>query len=396
MDSKNLKTKIQQEVEVRKKELLELSHKIHANPETGYKEEKSSELVAHYLEKNGFEIERGVADLPTAFVASYGKGKPIIAFPAEYDALPDVGHGCGHNIIGAAATGAGVAAKTIADELGVKIMVMGCPAEELLGGKVYMVDKGIFRDVDAALMLHAMPVRENWAGAKMTASVLLDVEFFGKPSHTAFDPWNGISALAAIIQSFVNIDALRLHLKDRSRIGGIITDGGKVPNVVPEHSGGRFLIRTAQDGDLDDLREKVIKCFEAAALSTGCRLEYHWGPRCNAMQNNAVLIESWSKNMAALGREVGEINVNSGSTDMGNVSVITPSIHAFLSVSEETLPAHSVQFAAAAITEAGDKAVIDGAKALAMTAADLVASPDALARAKNELEETRKRERIVI
>ena len=230
----------------------------------------------------------------------------------------------------------------------------------------------------------------------MTASILLDVEFWGKPSHAAFDPWNGINALSAMIQSFVHIDSLRLHIKDRSRIAGIITDGGKVPNVIPEHSAGRFFLRTAQDGDLDGLREKVIKCLEGAALSTGGRLEYHWGPRCNAMQNNETILEAWKKNMAALGRGVGELNINSGSTDTGNVSVIVPTIHAFLSIADETLPGHSTQFAAAAISEAGDKAVIDGAKALAMTAADIVTQPELLAKAKKEMIETCKREGVVL
>jgi len=319
-----------------------------------------------------------------------------LAILAEYDALPEVGHGCGHNIIGSSAVGAAVASKMIADKLEATIKVMGCPAEELLGGKVFMVDKGIFSDVDASLEVHPMVVPDNWAGAKLSASILLDVEFFGKPAHAAFDPWNGINALEAMIQSFKNVDGLRPHMKDRSRFHGVILDGGRVPNVIPEHSAGKFMIRTAQDGDLGDLREKVVKCFEAAALATGARLEYKWGPRCNALQNNSVILEYWTKNMATLGREVGEINVNSGSTDVGNVSVRVPSIHAFLSISNETLPGHSVQFAKAAASELGDKAVIDGAKALAMTAADLVASPDALTRAKNELEETRKRERIVI
>lgn len=396
MDLVQLKAKVQEEVDALSKDLIELSHRIHANPEVGYKEEKASKWLADYLEEKGFKMKRGVADLPTAFVASYGKNKPVIAFLAEYDALPEIGHGCGHNIIGTASVGAGIASKLIADELGAKIMVMGCPAEELLGGKVFMVGKGVFDEVDAALEMHPKAAPENWAGAKMTASSLLDVEFWGKSSHAAFDPWNGISALSAMIQSFVHVDALRLHIKDRSRVAGVITDGGRVPNVIPEHSAARFLIRTAQDGDLDDLRDRVIKCFEAAALSTGCRLEYEWGPRCNAMQNNLVLLESWKKNMASLGREVGEMDINSGSTDAGNVSVIMPSIHSFLSIAEEILPGHSTQLAAAAATEAGDKAVIDGAKALAMTAADIVTQPEILARAKEELVETRKRERIVI
>jgi len=396
MDLKNLKTKIQEEVEVHKKELIELSHKIHANPEISYKEEKSSKLVADYLEKNGFKVEKGVADLPTAFVASYGRGKPVIAFLAEYDALPEIGHGCGHNIIGSSAAGAAIASKMIADELGATVKVMGCPAEESLGGKVFMVDKGIFSDVDAALEMHPMGVPDNWAGAKLSASILLDVEFFGKSAHAAFDPWNGINALEAMIQSFKNVDGLRPHMKDRSRFHGVIIDGGRVPNVIPEHSAGKFMIRTAQDGDLDGLMTKVIKCFEAAALSTGARLEHHWGTRCNAMQNNSVLLELWKGNMLILGCEVGEIDINSGSTDVGNVSVITPSIHPFLSISKETLSAHSVQFAEAAVSEAGDKAVLNGAKALAMTAADITAKPDLLTAAKEELIETRKRGGIII
>jgi len=396
MDIGKLKTEIQDSVDSISKELIALSHRIHENPETGYQEEKTSKWLADYLESKGFQVERGVADFPTAFRAKYGNGKTNIAFMAEYDALPDIGHGCGHNIIGTAAIGAAVVSKLLAEQLGATIMLMGCPAEELLGGKVFMVEKGVFKGVDAALQIHPMATKENWAGAKMTASILLDVEFWGKPSHAAFDPWNGINALSAMIQSFVHIDSLRLHVKDRSRIAGIITDGGKVPNIIPEHSAGRFFLRTAQDSDLDGLREKVIKCLEAAALSTGGRLEYHWGPRCNAMQNNETILEAWKKNMAALGRVVGELNINSGSTDTGNVSVIAPTIHAFLSIADETLPGHSTQFAAAAISEAGDKAVIDGAKALAMTAADIVMQPELLAKAKEEMIETRTREGVII
>ncbi len=222
MNLETLKTRIQDEVDFISQELIGLSHRIHANPEVGYKEEKASKWLADYLEEKGFKMKRGVADLPTAFVASYGKNKPEIAFLAEYDALPEIGHGCGHNIIGTASVGAGIASKLIADELGAKIMVMGCPAEELLGGKVFMVGKGVFDEVDAALEMHPRAAPENWAGAKMTASSLLDVEFWGKSSHAASDPWNGISALSAMIQSFVHVDALRLHIKDRSHIAILI------------------------------------------------------------------------------------------------------------------------------------------------------------------------------
>jgi len=387
MNLENTKVSIQQEVDRLSVKLIEMSHRIHANPEVGYKEKKSSELLADYLEKNSFEVERGVADLPTAFAARYGEGKPVIAFTAEYDALPEVGHGCGHNIIGAAAVGAGIAAKLIADEFGATIMVIGCPAEELLGGKALMVERGVFKEVDAVLQIHPAAVPENSAGMKGTAGIPLDVEFLGKSAHAASAPWNGINALEALIQSFVNIDGLRMHAKDRSRIGGVILDGGKVPNVIPEHSAGKFLIRAARDDDLDDLCKRVIKCFEAAALSTGARLKYHWGTRCNVLKNNSVILESWRSNMAVLGRQVGEMNIESASTDLGNVSVITPVIQPFLSISKETLSFHSAAFAAAAASEAGDKAVVDGAKALAMTAADIIAQPDILVRAKAELSE---------
>lgn len=396
MELEKLKKRLQTEVDTRSKELIELSHRMHSSPEIGYEEKRASQWLSDYLEKSGFKVERGVADLPTAFMASYGRGKPVLAFLAEYDALPGIGHGCGHNIIGTASVGASIASKLVADELGARIVVMGCPAEELLGGKVFMVDKGIFKGVDPALEMHPMAVKENWAGAKLTASILLEVEFFGKPAHAAFDPWNGINAQEAVIQSFTNINSLRAQLKDRSRVAGIILEGGKIHNVIPEHSTAKFMMRTARDCDLDELRNKVVKCLEAAAVSTGARLEYRWGPRCNAMQNNSVIIEEWRKNIAIFGREVGEININSGTTDTGNVSVVTPSIHVFLSISDTNLPGHSPPFAEATVSPAGDRAIIEGAKGLAMTAANFTAKPEVMTKAKKELEETRKRECISV
>ncbi len=391
MDADELKWHVQRQIDTRSDELTELSAKIHENPEPGWKETKAATWLTDYLEQNGFSVERGVYDLQTAFKASYGAGRPEIAFLAEYDALPAVGHGCGHNIIAAAAVGAAVAAKGVAEETGARISVFGCPAEELLGGKVIMVERGAFSEVDAALQVHPLGIKENWAGFESTACLFLDVQFFGKETHAAANPWDGASALEAMIQSFNHVNALRLHVRDRGRISGIITKGGEAVNVIPAHSAGTFQIRSPEDGYLDQLKEKVLKCFEGAAMATGCRLEYQWGLRSNAMINNQTLLGPWRKNMKAIGRQVGEIVENSGSTDTGNVSVTVPTIHAFVSISDGNLPLHSDEFCHAARSEGGMKAAMDGAKAMAMTAVDLITQPEILRRAKEELERKRAR-----
>jgi len=387
MSLEETKKKIQKEIDNCSQRLIDLSHKIHKNPELGWQEVKASGWLTDFLKENGFKVEQGIADLPTAFRAEHGNGKPEIAFMAEYDALPTIGHGCGHNIIATAAIGAAIGAKILADENGATIVVLGCPAEELLGGKVPMVEKGIFSEIDVAIQIHPVCKDENWAGFTSTACTTLDIEFFGQEAHAAACPWDGISALEAIIQAFNNINSLRLHLKDRGRISGIITDGGEVVNIIPAHAACKFQMRSPEDDYLDELKKKVLNCVEGAALATGCRLEHRWGMRCNAMRNDMILLDLWKDNMASLGREVTKIQENSGSTDTGNVSVTVPCIHAFVSISKETLPFHSKAFCDAAGSQLAEKAVIDGAKAMAMTAADLVTNPDVLSRAKRELSE---------
>ncbi len=390
MNSEEIKTKIQEEVEARRQELIGLSMKIHTNPELGFKEVKAAGWLTDYLEKNGFKVERGVCDLPTAFRAIYGEGKPVIAFSAEYDALPTIGHGCGHNIIASAAVGAAMAAKSLADQFGAKILVFGCPAEELMGGKVIMAEKGAWNGVDANLQIHCVPKPANWGGFYSTGCIPIEVEYFGIESHAAVSPWEGVNALEAMILAFNNLNGLRLHVKDKARIAGIITDGGEVPNTIPGHAAGKFMIRAPEDAYLDELREKVIKCFEAAALATAARLEYRLGMRCYALQTNSTLLELWTQNMATLGRKVVEIQENSGSTDIGNVSVVVPAIHPFLSVSKEDHAFHSPEFREDACSDLGKEAVIDGAKALAMTAADVITQPEALSRMKEEFAEMQK------
>jgi amidohydrolase len=389
MNADEMKGHVQRQIEARKEELVSLCTRIHENPEPGWKETRSAAWLADYLEGNGFSVERGICDLHTAFRASYGEGRPVISFLAEYDALPAVGHGCGHNIIAAAAVGAAIAAKEAAAHTGAGIWVFGCPAEELLGGKVIMVERGAFKEVDAALQVHPLGSGDNWAGFQSTACLFLDVDFFGKESHAAANPWDGASALEAIIQSFNHVNALRLHVKDRGRISGIITKGGEAVNVIPAHASATFQVRSPEDHYLDELKEKVLKCFQAAALATGCRLEYRWGLRCNAMLNNQTLLGPWRENMKAIGRQVGEIIENSGSTDTGNVSVTVPTLHGFVSISEESLPLHSEEFCRAARSEGGFRAAIDGAKAMAMTAIDLITKPEILKRAKEELDKAR-------
>jgi amidohydrolase len=385
MHLEELKKHLREAVDQKTAELTELSLKIHQNPELGWNENDASTRLADFLEQNGFAVERGISELPTAFKAVYGQGKPVIAFMAEYDALPGIGHGCGHNIIGAAAVGAGVAARKLADDLEATIVVMGCPAEELLGGKVPLVDRGAFDDVDAALQIHPVARDDNWAGFTSTASVILEVEYFGREAHAAAGPWEGNSALQALINAFNNINGLRLQVKDRSRISGIITHGGDVVNIIPAYAAGKYQIRSIEDYYLDELKDNILRCVESAALPTGCRLEYRWGLRCNAMKNNETMLEAWRKNMESLGRHVTDIAQNSGSTDTANVSVRIPTIHAFMSISKDERPFHSVEFCEAAGSEYGQQGVVDGAKALAMTAADLVAEPRLMEKAKEEL-----------
>ncbi len=386
MDIKALKDSVIKEVEAHRRQLRDLSLKIHANPELGFKEVKSSALLTQYLEENGFAIERGICELPTAFQGRYGNGKPAIAILAEYDALPQLGHACGHNLIAGAAVGAAVASKSAIDKCGGSVLVIGTPAEEFYGGKVVMAERGAFDKIDMAMMVH--PGAHDTATTQALACITLEVEFFGKAAHAATRPEAGINALEAMLLSFAAINALRQHVVDKARIHGIITDGGEAPNVVPAHSAGSFLVRAEDNAYLDELKEKVLDCFVGAAAATGARLEYQWGKVLYApLRNNLTLAELFRQNMKSLGRDMplsGASRV--GSTDMGNVSQIVPGIHPTIAVAPETVVIHSPEFALAAASEAGIKGMLDAAKALAMTVVDLTASPEAVARVKEEFD----------
>lgn len=372
----NLKKSIITEIDSRRSELIELSLNIHSNPELGLNEHKAMEWLTSFLQKSGFTIERGIAGLPTAFRAAYGKGKPVVAFLAEFDALPKMGHACGHNIIAAAAVGAAVAASRCADKYPGTIVVIGTPAEELDGGKVIMVERGAFKGIDAAMMVH--PGVLDAATAFALACQNLEIAFYGKAAHAAASPEAGINALDAMIMSFNAINSMRQHIKASSRIHGIIKNGGEAANIVPAYTSGLFMVRAEDDAYLDELKPRVLDCFKGAALATGARLEYNWGTiRYSAMRNNMTLAGVFQQNMQLLGRKVTTEPYKAlGSTDMGNVSQIVPGIHPFVAIAPDTVSTHSVEFAIAAASETGMRGMVDAAKAMAMVATDLLASSD--------------------
>ena len=384
-DVEELKASVVREVEACRDRLRELALKIHSNPELGFQEVKAATWITQYLEENGFSIEQGICELPTAFRGSYGQGKPAIAILAEYDALPGIGHACGHNLIAGCAVGAAAASKPAIDQFGGSILVIGTPAEELYGGKAIMAERGAFDNIDMAMMVH--PGGHDTATTQALACIVLEVEFFGKAAHAAARPELGINALEAMLQSFAAINSLRQHIKDKARIHGIITDGGEAANIVPAHSAGNFIVRAEDDTYLDELREKTLNCFIGAATATGAHLEYRWGKvRYAPLRNNLTLARLFRQNVQSLGRKMQLSNPNKslGSTDMGNVSQIVPSIHPTVAIAPAGVVIHSPEFASAAASDSGMRGLLDAAKALAMTVVDLAANPEITIRVKQE------------
>lgn len=388
MDIESLRNSIKGKIDDHRHLLSELSLKIHSNPETAFHEVEAVGWLTQYLEDNGFTIERGICGLQTAFRGSYGQGEPAIALLAEYDALPDIGHACGHNLIAASSVGAGVASKLAIDRYGGSIVVIGTPAEELFGGKAIMAERGAFDKVDIAMMVH--PGAHSAATTQSLACIALNIEFFGKAAHAATRPEAGINALEAMIQSFNAINSLRQHIKNTALIHGIITSGGEAANVVPAYTAGTFLVRAEDDVYLSELKQKVINCFIGASTVTGARLEYKWGDIQYApMRNNLTLARLFKQNIESLGRGMQLVvsNRGIGSTDMGNVSQLVPGIHPSVSITSPDVVVHSPQFASAAASEAGIQGLLDAAKALALTVTDLVANPEMVARVKEEFQQ---------
>jgi len=385
LEEEKLKEKLKAELEIRRSELVRLSSDIHDNPELGFQEVKAVSWLSNYLENNGFCVEKGVAGLATAFQATYGEGKPKIAVLAEYDALPGIGHGCGHNIIAASAVGAGVASKIVVDNLGGSIIILGTPGEETFGGKIDMIKAGIFDDVDVAMMVH--PSVLNMAIYRTLACLPLEVEFFGKAVHAAIHPAEGVNALEAIIIAFNSINSLRQHIKEQARIHGIITNGGEAPNVVPAYSAAKFIIRAPDYAYLEELQGKVLNCFKGASSASGARLKYRWGEKVYApIRNNVAMARLFSDNLESLGRKLDIFDSQGpfGSSDIGNVSEVVPSMHPMVAIASPPVSLHSTEFASAAASEAGYQGLLDAAKAMAMTVVDIIGRPGVLEKIKQE------------
>lgn len=386
LDPEKLKASVIKNVEAHRDELKEMSLKIHSNPEIAFEEVKASGWLTQCLEKNGFTIERGICELPTAFRASYGHGKPVIGFLSEYDALPGLGHACGHNLICTTAVGAALASKLAVDELGGSILVIGTPAEEKYGGKAIMAERGAFDNLDVAMIVH--PKGFNAVTRPSLVSQDLEVQFFGKAAHAASKPWEGINALDAMLLSIMAINSLRQHIKDKARIHGIITKSGEVSNAVPAYSAGTFKVRAEDEAYHDELKQRVLNCFIGAATATGARLEYKWpGVRRAPMRSNLTLAQLFIQNMQPLGREMqlaAPPEEGIGSTDVSNVSQLVPTLYPYVAIAPLEVLGHSPDFAAAAASEAGIRGMLDAAKALAMTVVDLLANPKLISQVKQD------------
>lgn len=383
VNADTLKTLVVDEVDAHQGELVELSHRIHDNPEVSMEETKAAAWLTDYLERYGFAVQREVCELPTACKCTYGDDRPRVAFLAEYDALPELGHACGHNIIGAAAVGAAVAARAAVDAEAGSVAVVCTPAEETVGGKILMTERGAFDDIDAAMLIH--PSHFNTASVPALACVSLDVDFLGRAAHASAFPEEGINALGAMIQAFVGIDQLRQHFRETARIHGVITHGGDSPTVVPDHTSASFLVRAEDESYLEEVKERVLNCFKAASLASGAQLEYSWGKTYDRLRTNRTVARAFAKNMEALGRAMSPVAERGyGSSDMGNVCSIIPCIHAMIAIAPPEVTAHSLEFAEAAGSETGDHGLLDGAKAMAMTLVDLVSEPETMARVRAE------------
>jgi amidohydrolase len=357
--------------------LVELSHDLHAHPETSFEEGRSAAAVAGALDR--FEVTEGAYDLPTAFVARAGTGSLVVAVCAEYDALPDVGHACGHNVIAAAAAGAGLALAEVADDLGLTVLVLGTPAEEGGGGKVLMLDRGAFDGVHAAMMVHPWPT-ERLAGSCLAVSHF-DVVFSGREAHASAAPWEGVNALDAMTVSQVAIGLLRQHLHPGDQVHGVVLEGGTAANVVPASVHGRFMCRSRTLEGLERLDPRVRTCFEAGALAAGAGVAFvELSPVYSHMESDPLLLAAYRANAEALGRRFDLDDAGTPlptfSTDMANVSLAVPTIHPLIGIEAGGAVNHQPAFAAACASPSADAAVHDGAVAMAWTAIDAATRPE--------------------
>ena len=371
-------------------DLEKLSRQIHDNPELGFQEVKAAGWLGDFLSAQGFKVERGVAGVQTAFRGTIDNGRgPTIAILCEYDALPAIGHACGHNVIATAGAGAGAALAAVRDQLPPgRVQVIGTPAEEGGAGKVKLMDAGVFADVDAAMMIHGF---DRWIlHQDLLGIVRVGFEFRGKAAHASADPWEGVNALDAVIQTFNNVSMLRQQIRPDARLHGIVTHGGAAPNIIPEMAACTFYVRAAKLEYMWDLHKRVVACAEGAAKATGCSLsvidkEAPYEP----LKRNDTLLELFRANMTAVGASESPAPDRLGSSDIGNVSQVIPAIQPMVQIAPTGTPIHSRAFEAAAVTPLARQGMCQAAKTMAMTTYDLLADPGHVKRARAEFEAAR-------
>jgi amidohydrolase len=372
-------------------DLETLSRRIHDHPELAFQEVQAAAWLTAFLESQGFAVERGVAGVGTAFRATVESGRgPTVAILCEYDALPEIGHACGHNVIATAGAGAGAALAAVRDRLPAgRIQVIGTPAEEGGGGKVKLIEGGVFADVDVAMMIHGF---DRWIlHQDLLGIVRVGFEFTGKAAHAAADPWEGVNALDAVIQTFNNVSMLRQQIRPQARVHGIVTQGGVAPNIIPETAACTFYVREAQLDRMWDLRRRVVACAEGAALATGCTLTVvDFEAPYEPLKRNDTLLELFRANMKTTGAvESPPIPDRLGSSDIGNVSQLIPAIHPMVQIAPHGTPIHSRAFEAAAVSPLARQGMCQAATTMALTTYDLLADPGLIKRARSEFEAAR-------
>ena len=379
-------TRIPADVDALSPVLRDVASKIHAHPELRFEEHRAAAWLAEAVEQRGVEVERGTGGLSTAFRARAGKGGgPRIAILAEYDALPEIGHACGHNLIASGALGAFLALAEQRASLPGTVELIGTPAEEGGGGKVRLIEAGVFEGIDAALMFH--PFDRDLLAHHTLAAMWIEMVFHGKPSHAAIAPWDGTSALTACMQTFHLIDSQRIHFRDGVRVHGYIKDGGQAVNIIPERASCEFSVRAFDLGELARVRGIVERCAKGAAMASGVTVEINPRPGYKDMVNNMALARRFGDHLRSVGRAPAEHDpeVGTGSTDMGDVSHVVPSIHPWVAIcNKDEATCHQRAFAACAGSERGQAGMLDAAKAMALTAADLLTDAALLDAARSE------------
>ena len=375
-----MKEKIFKEGQLIKGRLREISDYIYNNPELGNEEYKAVEALIKFLREHDFEIEAPIAGMDTAFKATFDSGKPgmTIGYLCEYDALPKIGHGCGHNMIGVMSAGAGVALSKVLGEIGGKVIVYGTPAEETNGGKVILAEAGVFDELDAAMIVH--PDGETRASGSSSALYPIRFIYKGKTAHAASCPEKGINALNSVIQLFNGIDALRQHVTPDVRMHGIITKGGVAANIVPDEAIADFYFRASTKERVNEVVEKVKKIAEGAALMTGATLEIErYELPYDDLKTNETLSEMFNNNLRELGiTEIKEAKATGGSSDIGNVSHVAPTIHPYIGITDCPIVGHSVEMAKATTTDKAHDRLLIAALAMAYTGHDIIVKNESL------------------